>query len=192
MDTPIEMHSIADWVSRYGTAKDLCELFKEEMHSLYLLSFLLMADQAQAKQCLIAVLGDGEEGVREFLDWASVSARIAILRHATGMIRPSPYDIAYQSSATVNQPSRSDRIKPFAAVVSLGSFERFVFVMTVLEGRSDDECATLLGCIRREVVMGRELAQQVLATTEFVFGQTEETAYPLVANSPLHQRCGIC
>jgi hypothetical protein len=186
MNTMTGMHSVAGGTPRHVTAKDVCELFTEEIHSLYLLSFLLMADQAQAEQCLIAVLGEGTEGIRDFLDWASASARIAILTHAIRMIRPVPLDMAYQSPATPDQPSPSDRANPFAAIASLGSFERFVFVMSVLEGRSDDECATLLVCTRREVVMARELAQQVLAISEFEFGQTEQAGYPLVANSLLH------
>ena len=182
MNTTIEMHSVDGWVPRYVTAKDACEFFTEEMHSLYLLSYLLIPDRTQAEQCLIAVLGDSVEGFRDFLDWASVSARIAIFRHAIRMIRPTPFGMVYQSSATFNQYSPSNQNQPFAAITSLGSFERFVFVMSVLEGRTDDECATLLGCCLREVVMGRQLAQRVLATTDFEFRHPEETQYPLVAN----------
>jgi hypothetical protein len=192
MNTPIEMHSVAGWGPRYVTAKDVCESFTEEMHSLYLLSFLLIVDQAQAEQCVIAVLGDGVEGVRDFLDWAGLSARVAIVKQAIGVIRPTPIGIAYRSSAALNQPSPSDRNKPFAAIACLGNFERFVFVMSVLEGWSADECATLLGCSRQEVVMGRELAQAILATGEFEFSQTEQPEYPLVANPFLRQRRGIC
>jgi hypothetical protein len=192
MNTPTEMHSVAGWDPRCVTAKDVCESFTEEMHSLYLLSFLLIVDQPQAEQCLIAVLGDGVESVRDFLDWASLSARVAILKRAIRVIRPTPIGIAYPSSTTVNQASPSDWNNPFAAITSLGSFERFVFVMSVLEGRSADECATLLGCTRQEVVMGRELAQAILATAEFEFGQTEQSEYSLVTTSFMRQRCGVC
>jgi len=182
MNTTIEVQSVAGWTPRHLSARDVCELFTEEMHSLYLLAFLLVADQAQAEQCLIAVMGDGVEGIRDFLDWASAPARIAIVRHAIRMIRPTPSGMAYQTSASLNQTSPSERNKPFAAIASLGSFERFVFVMSVLERRSDDACATLLACTRREVVMGRELAEQVLAISELEFSKTEQSGYHLVAN----------
>jgi hypothetical protein len=33
---------------------------------------------------------------------------------------------------------------PFAPVLLLDAFERFVFVMSILEGQSDEECAILL------------------------------------------------
>jgi hypothetical protein len=39
-------------------------------------------------------------------------------------------------------------------------FERFVFVMSILEGQSDEECATLLRCSRRDVMMVRVLTLQ--------------------------------
>lgn len=192
MNTTTETHTTTGRAARYVTAKDVCESFTEEMHSLYLLSFLLVADPSRAEQCLIAALGDGAVGDRDFLDWAILSARVAILKQAISVIRPTPNGIAYQSSATVKLPSPSDWNNPFAAITSLGSFERFAFVMSVLEGRSADECATLLSCTRREVEMGRELARAVLAASEFEFGQTEQTEYPIVANSIMRQRRGIC
>jgi hypothetical protein len=192
MNTPLEMNSVAGWTPHCMTAKDVCDLFTNEMHSLYLLSFLLTADEARAEQCLIAVLGKSVDGIGTFLEWARVSARVAILRHAIRMIRPTPVGMAYQSTAILNQLAHSDQNKPFAAIASLGSFERFVFVMSVLEGQSDEECKTLLGCTQQEVVMGREFAQQLLAATEVEFDQSQETAYPFMVGSLLHQRCGTC
>jgi hypothetical protein len=47
--------------------------------------------------------------------------------------------------------------------MALNAFERFVFVMSILEGQSDDECSTLLRCCS-----GREnliLVAYFLATT---------------------------
>ena len=39
------------------------------------------------------------------------------------------------------------------AVLGLKPFERFVYVMTVLEGYSAQDCSLLLGCARRDVLM---------------------------------------
>jgi DNA-directed RNA polymerase specialized sigma24 family protein len=51
----------------------------------------------------------------------------------------------------------SDRERHFAidAVSGLGDFERFVFVMSVLEHYSEHDCALLLGCSVREIREGR-------------------------------------
>jgi hypothetical protein len=49
---------------------------------------------------------------------------------------------------------------PFAAILLLDAFERFVFVLSILEGQSEDQCANLLGCSRRDVMLARVLALQ--------------------------------
>jgi len=192
MNTPLEMQSVTDRVPHCMTAKDICEVFTSEMHSLYLLSYLLTADEARAERCLIAVLGKGVEEVGNFLEWARIPARMAILRNAIRMMRPTPFGMAHQSTANLNQPVRAARNRPFAAIASLGSFERCVFVISVLEGRSDEECAALLGCTRMDVVIGRELAQRVLAAAEVEFDQSQETEYPFIAGWLLHQGRGTC
>ena len=46
------------------------------------------------------------------------------------------------------------------------TFERFVFVMSILEEQSDDECAILLRCSRRDVMMARMLAVKRQSSTD--------------------------
>jgi hypothetical protein len=53
-----------------------------------------------------------------------------------------------------------------AAIISLCAFERFVFVMSILEKLSDGDCLALLRCSRRELAQARELAVGILATTD--------------------------
>jgi DNA-directed RNA polymerase specialized sigma24 family protein len=50
------------------------------------------------------------------------------------------------------------------AILGLRPFERFVFVMSVLERYSDQDCSVLLGCARRDVVAARLRAFQQLDT----------------------------
>jgi hypothetical protein len=50
-----------------------------------------------------------------------------------------------------------------AAVLALEPFERFVYVMTVLERYSDQDCSLLLGCARRDVVAARTRAFEQIA-----------------------------
>jgi DNA-directed RNA polymerase specialized sigma24 family protein len=49
------------------------------------------------------------------------------------------------------------------AVLRLADFERFVFVMSVLEHYSEHDCALLLGCSDREIREGRSRALKELA-----------------------------
>jgi hypothetical protein len=57
-----------------------------------------------------------------------------------------------------------------AAILELKLFERFAYVMTILERYSDQECSVLLGCTRRDV-----LAARVRALKEV--GSAMETRY---------------
>jgi hypothetical protein len=49
-----------------------------------------------------------------------------------------------------------------AALLQLEPFERFVYVMSVLERYSDLDCSVLLGCARRDVIAARMSALQQL------------------------------
>jgi DNA-directed RNA polymerase specialized sigma24 family protein len=49
------------------------------------------------------------------------------------------------------------------AVLRLADFERFVFVMSVLEHYSEHDCAFLLGCSAREIREGSTRALKELA-----------------------------
>jgi hypothetical protein len=121
------------------------------MHSLYLLSFLLTGDKDKAEQCFIGGLGECLEGMGAFMEWARLWARRAIIRQAIRMIKPAP-EATDQSPLvrveTAAIPSPNNNI--LAAIVSLCAFERFVFVMSILERLSDGDCLSFLRCSRRE------------------------------------------
>ena len=51
-----------------------------------------------------------------------------------------------------------------AAILALDPFERFVFVISVLEGRPEQDCAILLRSSRRDITIARVLALKRLAT----------------------------
>jgi len=51
----------------------------------------------------------------------------------------------------------------FEAIMKLEPLERFVFIMSVLEGYSYQDCAILLGCARQRVISAREQALKRLA-----------------------------
>jgi hypothetical protein len=154
-------------VSRYATAADFGEVFTEEMHGLYLLSFLLTADKDKAERCFIGGLGECLEGMGAFMEWARLWARRAIIRQAIRMVKPVPEDTNLLPLVNVDWPGAALQSNNLlAAIVSLTHFERFVFVMSILERLSDGDCLSLLRCSRRELDMARELAVRFLATTD--------------------------
>jgi hypothetical protein len=140
-------------------------ILTEEMHSLYLFSFLLTADTDIAEQCYIFGLGECVEGISVFMDWARSWARRTILKHAIRMIMPAPEHMDRLSLISLKGAATSGKNNLFAAILALSAFERFVFVMSVLEKQSDEDCSMLLGCSRRDVMIARELALKRLADT---------------------------
>jgi DNA-directed RNA polymerase specialized sigma24 family protein len=140
----------------YATEADFCRIFKNDMNRLYLLSFLLTGDHPTAEKCFVRGLEDSAKGP-VFKEWAESWARRTIFRNAVRAIRPRPLsrDIAGVSGG-VMEPAR------IAAVVELPTFDRFVFVMTVLEGYSDQESSLFLDCTRDEVIAARTRALRQL------------------------------
>jgi len=65
---------------RYATSTDFARVFREDMGSLHLLSFLLTADHERAEKCFVSGLDDCVEGNNVFREWARSWARRAIVQ----------------------------------------------------------------------------------------------------------------
>jgi hypothetical protein len=160
------MHLVDERATPYLTVTDFLRTFNEEMHSLYLLSFLLTADHDKAEQCLVSAMGACVEGIGVFMDWAPSSTRGAVLKRAIQMIMPTPEQVDSIPLSSLERSAKPSENNPFAAILLLDAFERFVFVMSILEGQSDEECAVLLRCSRRDVMMARVRALKRQSSTD--------------------------
>ena len=158
----------------YATGTDFWNILTDEMHSLYQLSFLLTADLAKTEQCFISGMGECEEEIGVFMAWTRGEARRAILKHAIGMIMPAPERADNSSFAPFGGTKRSGERNLFDAILELSAFERFVYVMSVLEKQSDDECSALLKCSRRDVIVARSLALECLTSNYNAWDQPIE------------------
>jgi hypothetical protein len=152
-----ESKSIAKTLTPYATSADFCRIFHAEMSSLYLLSLLLTADSEKAERCFLESLEDSAGCASVFKEWASSWARRTIIHNAIRLIAPRPADeISIPNPAPLGSVAN---LQPeIAAVVDLPAFERFVFVLSVFERFSDQECSLFLNCSRREVAAGRNSA----------------------------------
>ena len=141
----------------YAAAKDFCQVFEREMDRLYMLSFLLTADHTMAERCFVGGLEESAKSPRVFKEWAHSWARRMIVQNAVRMIEPQP-----ANNHAVNRSPQDSKIGPIeiSAVVGLPAFERFVFVLSVLESYSAQDCALLLHCTRAEVMAARACALQ--------------------------------
>ena len=143
----------------YATSDDFRRIFSEEMNSLYLLGLLLTGDAGKAEQCFVAGIGDSVENNAVFREWAYSWARRTVIQHAIRMIEPAQEKLPIADT----EPVRLGIEPRLRAILKLNALERFVFVMSVLEGYSYQDCSILLGCPRQVVVNARARALEHLA-----------------------------
>ena len=148
----------------YATGADFCRIFQKDMNRLYLLSFLLTGEASMAEKCFARGLEDSAKGNPVFKEWANSWARRTIIQNAIQLIRPRPVDRNSSNSAAVGGAGRTlTGQAEIAAIVALPTFERFAFVMSVLERYSDQECSLLLDCARGDVMLARTRALEKTA-----------------------------
>ena len=151
--------------SAYATAADFEQIFTEGMSPLYLLSFVLTGDREKAEECFVSGVGECARGNRVFKEWARSWARRTIVRSAIRLVAPlQQSENAMRNSAAVGTLDKLPLVsqEELSAILGLKPLERFVFVMSALEGYSDHDCSVLLGCTRRNVIAARERALQRL------------------------------
>jgi hypothetical protein len=149
--------------TEYATCKDFQQIFTEDMVGLHRLAFLLTADQARAEQCFVGGLDESIHGNPVFKQWARAWSKRAIIQNAIKMIAPVPPRPGFVETKSP-EISQSETLDTTAAkVATWAPFERFVFVMAVLEGYSLRECSTLLACPVQDVVAAKSAALQKVA-----------------------------
>jgi hypothetical protein len=161
----------------YATRSDFCRIYVEQMNSLYLLSPLLTADPQKAEQCFLAGLEDSARNNYVFKERAHSWARRSIIVHAIRLLCPRPGEETESNGARLlpligNVPPEGQAYPDFARIVALNSFERFVFIMSILEKYSAQECSLLLGCFRRFIINAQATAVRHLATVVIALGNT--------------------
>jgi DNA-directed RNA polymerase specialized sigma24 family protein len=151
----------------YASHEDFHTIFNEDLKELYQLSFLLTRDPAKAERCLVSGLEDCITGNRVFREWARSWAKRIIVQNAIRELRPRPSQANSPLSGAIfpdvdQLPSGSGGHVEMDALLRLEDFERFVFIMCVLEHYSEHDCALLLDCSAREIREARTRALREL------------------------------
>jgi DNA-directed RNA polymerase specialized sigma24 family protein len=153
--------------NQYATAEEFLRIFDEDLNPLYQLSFLLMGDPQKGETCFVAGIERCANETRVFRQWARAWTKRVIVESAIRELQPrlSSNSSSLRSVFSHNQQSSSPaRHFDAEAVLRLPDFERFVFVMCVLERYRKSECALLLGCSASQVHEACSRAIQVLAS----------------------------
>jgi DNA-directed RNA polymerase specialized sigma24 family protein len=155
----------------YASREDFHTIFSEDLKEFYQLSFLLTRDPAKAERCLVVGLEDCVRGNPVFRDWARSWAKRTIVQNAIREIEPRPIRSTALSKAVLSDveqlSSRPGGHFELNAILRLEDFERFVFVMSVLEHYSEQDCVLLLGGSVREIREARGRAfRELMDATE--------------------------
>ncbi len=145
----------------YATHPDFCEIFEKEMKPLYLLAFLLTGNHASAELCLLDATDEGFGQNSVFKEWMGAWVKRSVIKRAIRDVfkaRTKGNEVQDLWSEEPNPRSAAY----INAVTQLVSLERFVYVMSVLEGYSIKECSLLLNCSMTKAVEGRVNALQAL------------------------------
>ena len=167
---------------KYATRDDFRKIINEDLTGLYQLSFVLTGDHQKAERCFVAGVEDCAKENRVFREWARTWAKRVIAENAIRELNPRPKD---SNSSSLPSPLSHDRqpsgfIGHFDAnaVLRLADFERFAFVLCVLERYRIHECALLLGCSDPDVREARVRAIAELGSLQQVvpFGRKAVSA----------------
>src|SRR5436305_13913288 len=151
---------------QYAVNSDFCAIFHQQTDRLYLLAYLLTGTPERAEECLVGSVGDCIEGNPVFKNWANAWSVRTIIKQAIRMIAPLPQQASVQPLAASGLELAPEAAAMMAAISQLSSFERFAFVMSVLEGLSDRHCAALVNCAPSALANARLRALQQIKPAE--------------------------
>ena len=143
---------IANFRAEYVKHADFCDVFKKDTKPLYLLAFLLTANHEESEQCFLSTVEEAFNGQAVFKEWARIWVKRRLIENAIKIISPGSARNGQKRDlwgAGQCENCEIDR------VTKLDAFERFVFVMSILERYSNWDCSLLLKCSMNKVAQAR-------------------------------------
>jgi uncharacterized membrane protein len=143
--------------AEYATCSDFRESLLDNLTTLYVLAFVLTGNHTEAEQCFVATVQDTVIANSVFKGWERSWSKRSLIINAIRHVFRGPIESTakqHHGVGEVEVPSPAhDTINAVARLAS--PIQRFVFVISVLEGYSEHECALLLGSTSRDVRKAR-------------------------------------
>ena len=147
----------------YATPDDFCAIFSADINNLYSLALVLTRSHEAAQQCFLAALEDCRVGSAVFPEWARSWSRRMVIKNAIRLLDPALKGVDGEANAA-GETIAAEMDASVSPYLQARPFDRFVFVISVLEGFTIRESAALLGCSPREVEQARlRVLQQIAA-----------------------------
>ena len=146
---------IADFRADYAQHADLCDVFGKDTKPLYLLAFLLTANHKESEQCFVSTFEDVFKEPAVFKEWARSWVKRRLIENAIEIVSPASARNGQKRDLWSAAKRETQRDWEIDTVTQLAAFERFVFVMSILERYSDWDCSVLLECSMNKVAQAR-------------------------------------
>lgn len=165
----------------YATAEEFESLFESKREPLLRLALLLTASSEKAEQSLSFAMRDCRLNGSVAPDWILTWARRAIVRNAIQLVFPP---VSASATQTLNDDGHDGKLLGISAAISirvdlpsivkLPDFERLVYVITVLERSSIQDCALLLARSPKEIRDAQKRAIGIASFLEHDFNVPSE------------------
>jgi hypothetical protein len=146
---------IADFRADHATHDDFCDVLTSDTKHLYLLAFLLIANHQEAEQCFEWTIEEAFKEPVVFKEWVRSWVKRRLIENAITIVWPA----SARSHRKRDLWSAGQHETPgeceIDTVTGLANFERFVFVMSILERYSAWDCSLLLGCGTDKIAQAR-------------------------------------
>jgi DNA-directed RNA polymerase specialized sigma24 family protein len=189
---------ITNFRADYAKPADFCDVFNSNTEVLYRLAFVLTANHKESEQCLVSTVAEAFREKAVFKEWAESWVKRRLIENAIEIISPTSSRNGGKRDLWSARQREMPRECGIDTVTKLSPFERFVFVMSVLERYSHWDCSLLLGCSMNKVAQARMGAVRrlpELAAFPRIDGEplrrlkvTSEKAFPLTGSSIVY-RC---
>jgi hypothetical protein len=159
-----EVRSAGKSRDEYAAHSDFCAVFRQQLDCLYWLALILTGDELKAEECLLKALDSCVTGSLVFKESAVAWSRRSVIKCAICFMLPSSSVPSRPGSLSHRCDLSSDHDASLKSLQELNPFDRFVFVMSVLERYSDRECVLLLGCACADILPARIRALRKIST----------------------------
>jgi hypothetical protein len=175
---------IANFRTDYAKHADFCDVFRNDTKPLYLLAFLLTANHKESERCFASMVEEVFKEQAVFKEWARSWVKRRLIENAIKIISPASARDGQKRDLWDAGQHETQRECEIDTVTKLDAFERFVFVMSILERYSNWDCSLLLKCSMNKVAQARmkalrrlpDLAAPLFASDGLPLRRSEVTA----------------
>ena len=159
----------ANFRADYAKHADICDIFRNDTKQLYLLAFLLTANHQESEQCFLSTVEEAFKEQAVFKEWVRSWITRRLIENAIAIVLPASARNGQKRDLWGAGRHEAQRGYEIDTVTKLAPFERFVFVMSILERYSNWDSSLLLGCSMTKIAQARMKALRRLPDLAAIF-----------------------